>query len=55
MKLSKIKTMENHLRQFVKTLLVRHLLEYALFSSRAPTSFTMMGKPEKKKKKKELS
>lgn len=33
--------------QPVKTLVVRHLLENALFSSRAPRSFTMMGKPEK--------
>lgn len=31
-------------RQPVKTLVVRHLLENALFSSRAPRSFTMMGK-----------
>ena len=40
--------MEIHPRQSVKTLVVRHLLETALFSSRAPRSFTMMGKPEEK-------
>lgn len=39
--------MEIHPRQPVKTLVVRHLLGNKLFSSRAPRSFTMMGKPEK--------
>lgn len=39
--------MEIHPRKLVKTLVVRHLLEYALFSSRAPRTFTVMGKPEK--------
>lgn len=41
--------MEIHPKQLVKTLVVRHLLENVLCSSRAPRRFTMMGKPEKKK------
>lgn len=43
--------MEIHPKQLVRTLVVTHLLENALFSSRAPRSFTMMGKTERKKKK----
>lgn len=43
--------MEIHPKQLVKTFVVRHLLENALCGSRAPRSFTMMGKPEEKKKK----
>lgn len=46
--IKKKSTMVIQPRQPVKTLVVRHLLENTLFSSRAPRSFTMMGKPEKK-------
>lgn len=44
--------MEIHPKQLVKTFVVRHLLENALCGSRAPRSFTMMGKPGGKKKQK---
>lgn len=39
--------MEIHPRQLVKTLVVSHLLANALFSSRAPQSFIVLGRPEK--------
>lgn len=39
--------MEIHPRQLVRTLVIGQLLGNALFSSRAPRSFTRMGKREK--------